>query len=104
MSVRQQDSAIKFAEGYKSLTERYNFKVKESETFKNLWESEKENRAKDKADFQSMINGYAAIETSQRIEIVGLKKENKKLRNGNVIWKGLTIAGGILSGILLATR
>lgn len=77
MSLRQQDSAIRFSEGVKTLVERYNFKVKESDTFKSLWRTEVENRAKDAADYKIIIDGYSAIETSNRIQIATLNRKYK---------------------------
>lgn len=75
MSIKQQDSAIKFAEGVKTLVERYNFKVQESDTFKSLWQSEKTARAEDKKNYTTIIEGFSAIETSHRIQIETLNKK-----------------------------
>lgn len=77
MTIKQVDSAIRFAEKVKTLTDRYEFSLKESETFKNLWQSEKENRLKDKADYQLIIDGYSAISTSDKAQIKLLTKKYK---------------------------
>lgn len=77
MTIKQVDSAIRFAEKVKTLTERYEFIVHESETFKNLWQSEKENRLKDKADYKIIVDGYQAIETSDKAQIKLITKKYK---------------------------
>lgn len=77
MTLKQVDSAIRFAEKVKTLTERYEFIVHESQTFNNLWQSEKDNRIKDKADYKIIIDGYQAIETSDKAQIKLLTKKYK---------------------------
>lgn len=77
LSIRQVDSLIRFSEKVKSLTERYDFVVQETSTFKSLWQSEKTARAEDKKNYNTIIEGFSAIETSHRIQIETLNKKYK---------------------------
>lgn len=87
LSLTQVDSLIRLSEKFKSLSERYDFAVQERAGFKFLWESEKEARQKDKKNNQGIIDGYAAIETTNRIEIAGLKKDVRKATVGKRVWQ-----------------
>lgn len=75
LSVKRQDSAIKFAESVKTLRDLFDVSIKEAAHFKSAFSTEKENRAKDARDYKIIIDGYAAIETSNRIEIATLNKK-----------------------------
>lgn len=77
LSPKQQDSLIRLSEGLKTLRELFDVSIKESETYKSLWQWEKDNRAKDKVDYQTIINGYVAIEQSNKNEIKVLTKKYK---------------------------
>lgn len=79
MTIKQVDSAIRFAEKIKTLTERYDFCIKECSNFKTLWQSEKDARAKDKINYQEIIDGYAAnIELLQK-KYIGQVRKNRML-------------------------
>lgn len=77
MSKRQQDSAFRFSESVKTLRDSFYISMKESAHFKSQWTNEIEGRAKDKSDYKIIIDGYAAIETSNRIQIATLNKKYK---------------------------
>lgn len=87
MSVRQQDSLIRLSEGLKTLRELFNASIKDADTYKTLWQSEKDNRAKDKADQKIIIDGYAAIDQGLRNEITALNKKYKgQVRKNRVLF------------------
>lgn len=77
LSIKQVDSLIRFSESVKTLRERFDLSIKEASTFKSLWQSEKESREKDKADYKLMIDGYSAIEASNGAQIRLLTRKYK---------------------------
>ena len=86
---------IRFSESVKTLRERFDVSIKEAATFKSLWQIEKETRQKDKEDYNRIIEGFSAIETSQRIEIEGLKKQVRKATVGKRVWQVIAaVVGG----------
>lgn len=94
LTLSQVDSLIRLSEGLKTLRERFDVSIREAATFRSLWQSEKDNRAKDKADYTNIINGYAAIETSHRLEIAGLNKKYRGQVRKNRILFILFVAAG----------
>lgn len=77
LSIRQVDSLIRLSEGLKILRDRFDLSIKESATFKSLWQSEKETREKDKADYKIIIDGYAAIVASDKDKLKVLERKYK---------------------------
>lgn len=77
LSIRQIDSLIRFSESVKTLRERFDLSIKESATFKSLWQSEKETREKDRADYKIIIDGYAAIVASDKDKLKLLERKYK---------------------------
>ena len=90
LSPKQQDSLIRLSEGLKTLRELFNVSIKEVDTYKALWQWEKDNRAKDKTDYQVIIDGYVAIDQSNKNEITALKKQVRKATRGKRLWQVLT--------------
>lgn len=94
LTLSQVDSLIKLSEGLKTLRERFNVSIKEAATYRTLWESEKDARAKDKADYAIIIDGYAAIDQQLRNDLAAMTRRVKKETRLKRLWQVVAVAAG----------